>query len=127
MPHPRARSNALRDLALAKLAGFRHKTVTVAEWGGEKVVLREPSAEAWLRWQDIVKGDNELSETVSEKALRTLRADVVLFMDVLCDITEQPVFSHEDAQEVATVYGPVHSRLLKQALDLILTEEAEKK
>ena len=30
----------------AKMSGFRHKTVSVPEWEGVKVVLREPSGEA---------------------------------------------------------------------------------
>ncbi|EAB8221038.1 TPA: phage tail assembly chaperone, partial [Escherichia coli] len=41
----------IRNLALATMSGFRHKTVDVPEWEGATVVLREPSAEAWLRWQ----------------------------------------------------------------------------
>lgn len=45
----------IRNLALATMSGFRHKTVDVPEWEGATVVLREPSAEAWLRWQEIVK------------------------------------------------------------------------
>lgn len=46
----------IKNLALAKMSGFRHKTVAVPEWEGVKVVLREPSGEAWLRWQEVVKG-----------------------------------------------------------------------
>ena len=115
----------LRSLALAKMSGFRHKTVTVPEWGGE-VLLREPSAEAWAHWQDMLKGDEELS--ISEKAHRNLRADVTLFIDVICDTEQQPVFSFDDAEEVRAIYGPVHSRLLGQALELITSStEAKKK
>ncbi len=36
----------IRNLALATMSGFRHKTVDVPEWEGATVVLREPSAEA---------------------------------------------------------------------------------
>lgn len=36
----------IKNLALAKMSGFRHKTVAVPEWEGVKVVLREPSGEA---------------------------------------------------------------------------------
>lgn len=56
---------------------------------------------------------------VSEKAHRNLCADVVLFIDVLCDTDKQPVFSVDEEEQVREIYGPVHSRLLKQALDLI--------
>ena len=48
-------AKSLKELALAKMAGFRHKIITVPEWGGVKVVLREPSGEGWLRWQEIAK------------------------------------------------------------------------
>jgi hypothetical protein len=84
----------IKNLALAKMSGFRHKTVAVPEWEGVKVVLREPSGEAWLRWQEVVKaGADDENVSVSEKAHRNLCADVVLFIDVLCDTDKQPVFS----------------------------------
>lgn len=79
---------SIKELALAKMSGFRHKIITVPEWGGVKVVLREPSGEGWLRWQEIAKsGTDEEEVTVSEKAHRNLCADVALFIDVLCDTT----------------------------------------
>ncbi|WP_423787262.1 phage tail assembly chaperone [Klebsiella michiganensis] len=43
----------LKALALAPMAGFRKKEVTVPEWENAKVIIREPSAEAWIRWQGI--------------------------------------------------------------------------
>ncbi|MDH2911221.1 phage tail assembly chaperone [Kosakonia sp. HypNH10] len=111
---------SIKELALAKHSGFRHKTVTVPEWGGVNVVLREPSGEAWLRWQEIAGTDIRAEElSVSERANRNLRADVALFLDVLCDEDKQQVFTRDDEEEVRAIYGPVHSRLLKQALDLI--------
>ncbi|MCA8592489.1 phage tail assembly chaperone [Escherichia coli] len=102
----------IRNLALATMSGFRHKTVDVPEWEGATVVLREPSAEAWLRWQEIVKAK-------AERARRNLEADVELFIDVLCDTGLQPVFSEDDREQVIAVYGPVHARLLRQSLELI--------
>ncbi|WP_410700186.1 phage tail assembly chaperone [Citrobacter farmeri] len=120
-------AKSLKELALAKMSGFRHKIITVPEWGGVKVVLREPSGEGWLRWQEIVKsGTDEEKVSVSEKAHRNLCADVALFIDVLCDADKQPVFSQEDEGLVREIYGPVHSRLLKQALDLITSAEDAK-
>lgn len=118
---------SIKELALAKMSGFRHKIITVPEWGGVKVVLREPSGEGWLRWQEIAKsGTDEEEVSVSEKAHRNLCADVALFIDVLCDADKQPVFSQEDEEQVRDIYGPVHSRLLKQALDLITSAEDAK-
>ncbi|HBQ5642564.1 TPA: phage tail protein [Klebsiella variicola] len=120
----------LKALALAPMAGFRKKTVIVPEWDNAKVIIREPSAEAWIRWQSIASPEQpklpegqeaaEVPElTPSERAFRTMRADVTLFIDTLLDTDLQPVFTIDDTKDVESMYGPVHSRLLKQALDLI--------
>ncbi|MDQ5385869.1 phage tail assembly chaperone [Klebsiella quasipneumoniae subsp. similipneumoniae] len=121
---------SLKALALAPMAGFRKKEVSVPEWDNAKVIIREPSAEAWIRWQGIASPEppkppegqepQEAPElTPSERAFRTMRADVTLFIDILLDTDLQPVFTVDDTEQVETIYGPVHSRLLKQALDLI--------
>lgn len=120
----------LKALALAPMAGFRKKEVTVPEWENAKVIIREPSAEAWIRWQGIASPEQpkppegqeapEVPElTPSERAFRTMRADVTLFIDILLDTDLHPVFAVDDTKDVESMYGPVHSRLLKQALDLI--------
>ena len=120
----------LNALALAPMAGFRKKSVTVPEWDNAEVIIREPSAEAWIRWQGIASPEQpkptegqeapEVPElTPSERAFRTMRADVTLFIDILLDTNLQYVFTVDDTEQVEAIYGPVHSRLLKQALDLI--------
>lgn len=125
MPKP-----SLKTLALAPMAGFRKKEVSVPEWDNARVIIREPSAEAWIRWQGIASPEppkppeeqepQEAPElTPSERAFRTMRADVTLFIDILLDTDLQPVFTVDDTEQVEAIYGPVHSRLLKQALDLI--------
>ncbi|MDE9553764.1 phage tail assembly chaperone, partial [Xenorhabdus bovienii] len=64
----------------------------------------------------------------AEKTRRNVRGDVVLFIDVLWDEDGEPVFSLDDADTVAGIYGPVHARLLHQALDLMTSQaDAEKK
>lgn len=121
---------SLKALALDPMAGFRKKEVSVPEWDNAKVIIREPSAEAWIRWQGIASPEQpkppegqeapEAPElTPSERAFRTMRADVTLFIDILLDTDLQPVFTVDDTEQVEAIYGPVHSRLLKQALDLI--------
>ncbi|HCC8181233.1 TPA: phage tail protein [Klebsiella pneumoniae] len=121
---------SLKALALAPMAGFRKKEVIVPEWDNAKVIIREPSAETWIRWQGIASPEppkppegqepQEAPElTPSERAFRTMRADVTLFIDILLDTDLQPVFTVDDTEQVEAIYGPVHSRLLKQALDLI--------
>lgn len=120
----------LKALALAPMAGFRKKEVIVPEWENAKVIIREPSAEAWIRWHSISSPDQpkppegqeapEVPElTPSERAFRGMRADVTLFIDILLDTDLQYVFTVDDTEQVEAIYGPIHSRLLKQALDLI--------
>ncbi|MFJ5469405.1 phage tail assembly chaperone [Pectobacterium carotovorum] len=120
---------SIKSLALAPGAGFLTKGVSVPEWGeGVKVILREPSAEAWLRWQDALKTDDgSESLSVSERARRNLKADVTLFVDILHDEDGEPAFSVDDIEDVEKIYGPVHSRLLRQALDMINDTEIAKK
>ncbi|KEY58506.1 phage tail assembly chaperone [Serratia sp. DD3] len=121
----------LKALASAPMGGFRTKTVTVEEWEGATVVLREPSGMAWVEWRQIItpkEGEvpGELSAAVA--ARRNVDADVVLFIDALLDESGKHVFTANDKELVAGIYGPVHARLLKQALDLSTTPaDAEKK
>ncbi|MBD2797736.1 phage tail protein [Xenorhabdus sp. 18] len=121
----------LRALALAPNSGFRSKTVTVPEWDGVVVTLREPSAGAWGLWQEIISppdDDETVSLSAAEKTHRNIRGDVVLLIDVLRDEHGDPVFTAEDTEIVAEIYGPVHSRLLHQALDLMTAPvDVEKK
>lgn len=123
----KASTNPLRALALAPMAGFRSKVITVPEWENTSVKLREPSGQAWLEWQQIInpnpEGDPE-TLTAAERALRNKSADVVLFIDVLLDEEDMPVFTAEDKPLIENIYGPVHARLLKQALDLSTSQVA---
>lgn len=120
----------LRDLVLSANAGYRVKNIVVPEWNHATVTIREPSAGAWLRWQEIIKPADDTEETVlsaSEQAHRNMRADVALFIDIILE-DGKPIFTIEDMEEVSAVYGPVHARIVKQALNLSVTsEEAEKK
>ncbi|EGZ5652313.1 hypothetical protein N0G63_005341, partial [Escherichia coli] len=47
--------------------------------------------------------------------------------DVLCDTDLQRVFAPDDREQVLAVYGPVHARLLRQALELIADAESARK
>ncbi|WP_249538232.1 phage tail assembly chaperone, partial [Escherichia coli] len=49
------------------------------------------------------------------------------FCDVLCDTDLQRVFTPDDREQVLAVYGPVHARLLRQALELIADAESARK
>lgn len=120
---------SLRDLALAPSSGFRSKVISVPEWNDAKVMLREPSGEAWLHFREIMTPDLQEGEEVpkltqQETYLRNKKADVVMFMDVLLDENGKRVFSDQDEAIVSEIYGPVHSRLLSQALNLGMSQEA---
>ncbi|MFC0228067.1 phage tail assembly chaperone [Serratia aquatilis] len=124
----------LRALISAPMAGFRTKEVCVAEWGGAKVILREPSQQAWGLWRDIItpvpaeEGKEPAKLSISEETQRNLRADALLFTQVLLDEKFQPVFLQENIDQVIDFYGPVHARLLSQAIELQTSiEEAAKK
>lgn len=124
---------SLRALALAPSGAYRTKETIVPEWDGAKVILREPSGQAWTDYQallnpEVPDGAEPTKLTPSETFIRNRAADVILFIDVLLDEEGQPVFSGEDRDEVAQIYGPVHVRLLQQALALgVSQEDAEKK
>ena len=120
----------IRSLILSPMAGFRTCTVTVAEWEGAEIKLREPSGKAWVEWREAMKSeeDGDQKLTASQIAHRNMQADIILFTDVLLDENDSPIFSDADRVEIEKFYGPVHTRLLNQALGLGTTQaDAEKK
>lgn len=124
-------ASSLRALALTAASAYRTKTVPVPEWGVD-VTLREPSGEAWLRFREFVdekpEGEDVPKLTATQQFLRNKDGDVILFVDVLLDENGDRVFSDGDCATVAEIYGPVHARLLGQAIALGVTQvEAEKK
>lgn len=120
---------SLRTLALAASSGFRSKVIEVPEWNGAKVMLREPSGEAWVKFREIMtppepeEGHETPKLSIQEEYLRNKQADVVMFIDVLLDESGNRVFSEGDEQTVSEIYGPVHSRLLSQAIGLGMSQE----
>lgn len=120
---------SLRALALAPSSGFRSKVINVPEWGNAKVMLREPSGEAWMRFREIMSpevegGDEAPKLTKLETFLRNKSADVIMLIDVLLDENGERVFGEDDEAIVSKIYGPVHTRLLNQALNLGISQEA---
>lgn len=120
---------SLRDLALAASSGFRSKVIEVPEWNGAKVMLREPSGEAWVKFREIMtppepeEGQEPQKLSIQNEYLRNKQADVVMFIDVLLDEGGNRVFEDGDEQTVSEIYGPVHSRLLSQAIGLGMSQE----
>ncbi|MDF7657636.1 phage tail assembly chaperone [Erwiniaceae bacterium L1_54_6] len=127
---PKVSPPSLRALALAPSSGFRSKVIPVPEWGGVKVMLREPSGEAWAKFREIMRvpepeeGKEPQKLSVLEEFLRNKKSDVVMFIDVLLDEDGNRIFSAEDEDTVSEIYGPVHGRLLSLALGLGMSQEA---
>ncbi len=125
----RTSQNSLRNVALTASKAYRTKPgVTVPEWDGAQVTLREPSGDAWVKFREIVnpqipEGEEPPILTESQKFLRNKEADVVLFIDVLLDENGERVFGDDDQAQVSEIYGPVHARLLAQALSLGMSQE----
>lgn len=121
--------DSLRAMALAPSKAYRTKeNIPVPEWDNMKVTLREPSGDAWVKFREIINPEvTERAEapklTAAQTFLRNKAADVVLFIDVLLDETGQRVFSDADQALVSEIYGPVHSRLLSQAINLGMSQE----
>lgn len=121
--------NSLRNVALTASKAYRTKEgISIPEWDGVKVTLREPSGDAWVKFREIVNpqisdGEEAPQLTEAQKFLRNKEADVVLFMDVLLDENGERVFSDDDQEQVSKIYGPVHARLLAQALGLGMSQE----
>ncbi|WP_249823098.1 phage tail assembly chaperone [Escherichia coli] len=91
-------------------------------------MLREPSAEAWYCGRKCSMVMERMTIPVGGgETRRNLEADVTLFCDVLCDTDLQRVFTPDDREQVLAVYGPVHARLLRQALELIADAESARK
>lgn len=106
----------LKKLISAKNSGFRTSTITVPEWGGITVVLREPSVGAWSIWAETLRQIEE-SDDLDYKQSKRLAAEVILFASTLCDENGNLIFDG-DYDDLITNYGPIHSRLLNQALEL---------
>ena len=121
--------NSLRARALAPSKAYRTKeNIPVPEWENMKVTLREPSGDAWVKFREIInpeiaEGDEAPKLTAAQTFIRNKEADVVLFIDVLLDDSGERVFSDDDQALVSKIYGPVHSRLLSQAINLGMSQE----
>ncbi len=129
----------IKKLATAPMSGFRHKLIPVPEWGPDvKVIIREPSAPDWVEWQSALKdkvidsGEDAPDNETLEQTQTGVEVEALLFSSILLDTSFNRVFTKDDLNVLIPVYGPVHTRLLNQALHLGEVDqqpmvEAEKK
>jgi hypothetical protein len=121
----------LKQIITAKNAGFRTKKVQVEEWG-VSITIREPLHTDFNRYIKTIKDitDNE-KLTDHEKDLLNIKAEATLFATVLLDDNGDFVFSN-DIDDLVKSYGPVHTRLVNEAFEMLglkkePIKEAEKK
>lgn len=121
----------LKQIITAKNAGFRTKRVWVEEWGVE-VTIREPLHTELNRCSKTINDITDNKKlTEHEKDLVNIKAEATLFATVLLDDNGDFVFS-DDIDDLVKNYGPVHTRLVNEALELMSLKkepikEAEKK
>ncbi|MTC35161.1 phage tail protein [Providencia alcalifaciens] len=118
----------LRDLALSASQSFRTKKVIVPEWGGLEVTVREPSIQTRIQCSEFVREKEGEELTSTQKALRNIEGDAVIFINILLNEDGSHVFTEDDLPALLKTYGPVHARLLSEAFGLTISVlEAEKK
>lgn len=121
----------LRTAILNPLGGWRHEFVTMPEWGGKIVAVREPSLEDRAFWLDpltaaagVEPGD---SEDAARQKYQKVRAEAHrsalarLFVRVLHVDTPdgwRRMFVDEDVGLVESAYGVAHDRIVSKALEL---------
>lgn len=123
----------LREAAIAKNSGFRTTSFMVPEWGGE-VFVREPLHLDFTRYIKTVESINENQKTSDrEKDELKIKAEAELFASIYVDENGDPIFDkYNDIDRLVKSYGPIHTRIVNQSIDLIglsnkPVEEAEKK
>ncbi|MEX5732179.1 phage tail assembly chaperone [Providencia hangzhouensis] len=118
----------LRNLALSADHSYRTKTVIVPEWNNAEVLIREPSIQARMKCTELVSEKPKEELTSTQKALRNIEGDSLLLIHILLDTDGNPVFTEDDLPELFKTYGPVHSRLVAEAISITISAaEAEKK
>lgn len=119
-------SSQIKHMALNKDSAYRTKKVTIPEWENLEVTIREPSGAAWIKFREALNVEENTILTPLDEFIRNKNAEVELFIDVLLDEEGGRVFTDDDKDVVAEIYGPVHSRILTQAMNLSLTQEEAK-
>jgi len=125
----------LKKIITAKNSGFRIKEFQVAEWN-TTICVREPLHIDFYRYvKSIEKTSKDDSLTEQEKDLLNIKAETLLFAATVIDKNGNLIFNSNDSKEMEALvesYGPVHTRVLNKALELIELnndplKEAEKK
>ncbi|KKI72054.1 tail assembly protein [Burkholderia pseudomallei] len=120
----------LRAAVLNPLTGWRHELMSVPEWSGERLAVREPTVGDRMFWIEALRDIAGVTEDDDEEAVREkftrasddahTQANARLFVRVVFGETPdgwRRLFSDDDATAVAEAFGPVHNRIVVKALE----------
>ncbi|AOI88972.1 phage tail assembly chaperone [Burkholderia pseudomultivorans] len=127
----KTKTGALRAAILNPLAGWKHEFLSMPEWGGVTVAVREPLLEDRAFWLEPlrmaagVEPDDD-QETARAKYARVSAEDyrtsyARLFVRVLFVDTPEGwrrEFEDGDVEAVAEAFGVAHDRIVTKAIEL---------
>ena len=124
-------AGAIRAAILNPLAGWRHEFISMPEWDGQTVAVREPLLEDRAFWLEPLRlvagvepGDDEATArakyarvSAEEHKLASARLFVrVLYVETSAGWRRE--FEDGEAKEVASAYGAPHDRIINKAIEL---------
>lgn len=117
-----AAKQGIRALATAPLAPFKHERVTVPEWEGAKLVVRQMTAGDWIDYRAAIARAREAAGVepgeAAEVPVNVIPATALVLVRTLFDESGKRVLSDRDADDVAASFSVVHGRLVDKAFEL---------
>lgn len=111
--------------------GFRTKKITVPEWDDATIIIREPSSVDWFYFQEQMPEKKEGVKGTLDDLSQGVRAEAQMFAHCILDEDGERIFSDDELEELIVAYGPIHTRIMNQAIRLAgmvnPVEDAEKK
>lgn len=118
----KAKTPNLRALATDPLAPFKHERVTVPEWEGAELVVRQLVAGDWIDYRAEIARAREAAGIepgeVSEIPVNIIPATALVLVRVLFYPDGRRVLRDEDAPSVAASFSEVHDKLVSKAFEL---------
>lgn len=117
-----ASKQGIRALATAPLAPFKHERVTVDEWDGAKLIVRQLTAGDWIDYRAAIVRAREAAGIapgeLSELPINVVPATALVLVRTLFDEEGKRVLIDADAEDVAVSFSEVHGRLVDKAFEL---------
>lgn len=117
-----AKQSNLRALATAPLAPFKHERLTVPEWEGAKLIVRQLTAGDWMDYRTEIAKAREAAGIEpgesSERPVNVIRATALVLVRTLFGEDGKRALADRDADDVAASFSDVHGRLVDKAFEL---------